>query len=341
MKDIPEARVALVKGDERYSNVTKALELIEEDINLDQVRTILVKPNFVSATRQLAATHVDATRAVLDFLRRRTSAQIVIGEGSGDFSWRTEIAFKNFGYQTLSEQYDIPLIDLNTDESVRTQIFDYELRPLTIRLAKTAVEADYRISIGPPKTHDCVIVTAALKNMVMGSVVRKGNRALERLFAIGQRLRESSSLPFSGKIATWLGWLSGNDKMKVHQGYGVMHLNLYKLAQIVPPHLAVIDGFQGMEGAGPSDGDEVQLGIAIASTDFVAADSVAATVMGFDPEEIGYLFYCRERGLGEIDIAKMDIIGERIQSCARPFRPHPTYEAQLQWHIPGVQRYLR
>ena len=332
--------MALVKGDERYSNVIKALGLIEQDIDLDGVRTILVKPNLISVTRQLAATHVEAVKAVLDFLRQRTSARIIIGEGSGDFSGRTESAFKNFGYQALSEQYDTPLIDLNTDHSVKIQIFDYEFRPLTVRLAKTAVEADYRISVCPPKTHDFVTVTASLKNMVMGSVVRKGSRVMERLFTIGQRLRESFSLPLPGNIALWSGRLSGNDKIKVHQGYAAMNLNLYKLAQVVPPHLSVIDGFQGMEGAGPVDGDEVTLGIAIASTDFVAADSVAAALMGFDPKEIGYLFYCWEQGLGQIDIAKMNIIGERIQSCARPFKPHPNYKAQLQWRIPGVERYL-
>ena len=78
-------RVALVRGDERYSNVWKALNSIEEDIGLDGVQTIIIKPNLTSVTRQLAATHVDATRAVLDFLRQRTTAQIVIGEGSGGY----------------------------------------------------------------------------------------------------------------------------------------------------------------------------------------------------------------------------------------------------------------
>jgi uncharacterized protein (DUF362 family) len=333
-------RVALVKGDERYPNVWKALQSIEEDIGLDGVQTILIKPNFTSVTRQSAATHVDATRAVLDFLRQRTSAQIIIGEGSGSFLGSTKLGFKNFGYLTLGEQYDLKLIDLNSDEPVTTEIFDYKLRPLTIRLAKTAVAADYRISISPPKTHDCVVVTAALKNMVMGSVVRKGNRAVNKLFAIGQRLRQSSSVPFSGKMATWLGHLSGDDKMKVHQGHAVMNLNLYKMARVVPPQLSVIDGFQGMEGEGPADGEPVDLGIAIASTDFVAADSLAAALMGFEPKEIGYLFYCWQKGLGEIDISKMSIIGERVESCIRPFKPHPTHEAQLRWQMIDAERYL-
>lgn len=333
-------KVALVRGDERYSNVWKALNLIEEDIGLDGMQTILIKPNFTSVTRQLAATHVDATRAVLDFLRQRTSAQIIIGEGSGSFTGSTKLGFKNFGYLTLGEQYDIKLIDLNSDTPVKTEIFDYELRQLTIGLARTAVAADYRISISPPKTHDCVVITASLKNMVMGSIVHKGNWAVGKLLGIGQRLRGSSSVPFSGKMATWLGRLSGSDKIKVHQGHAVMNLNLYKLARVVVPQLSVIDGFQGMEGEGPADGEEVNLGIAIASTDFVAADSLAATLMGFEPKEIGYLFYCWQRGLGEIDISEMRIIGETVESCIHPFKPHPTHQAQLRWQMIDVERYL-
>ena len=62
------SRVALMKGDNRYDNATKALSLIKEDINLSDKKRILVKPNFVSTRRQLAATHVEVVRAVLDFL---------------------------------------------------------------------------------------------------------------------------------------------------------------------------------------------------------------------------------------------------------------------------------
>ena len=65
-------RVALVKGDDRYTNVSRALQLIEGDLKLGQARKILIKPNLCQVYRELAVTHVDAVRAVLDFLRERT-----------------------------------------------------------------------------------------------------------------------------------------------------------------------------------------------------------------------------------------------------------------------------
>jgi hypothetical protein len=48
----------------------------------------------------------------------------------------------------------------------------------------------------------------------------------------------------------------------------------------------VIDGEIGMEGAGPMQGDPIKCGVFISSEDPVAADAVAATMMGFDWRKI-------------------------------------------------------
>lgn len=329
-----KTKVSLVKGDERYANVRKALELIADDIYLGQ--RILIKPNFTSVTRQLAATHVDAVRATLDFLAERTSAQITIAEGSGTGSASTMVGFRKFGYFPLGERYNIRFLDLNADEVVTTQILNSRLKPITIRLAKTVVDSDYRISICPPKTHDCVIFTASLKNLLMGAVVRKEKWVTAKFFSL-------ANLVIGGVPVRTPGWLakaSGNDKVRVHQGYPAMNLNLYKLAWLIPPHLSVIDGFQAMEGDGPVDGDEVKLGVALASVDFLACDTVAAWLMGFDISQIGYLSYCHRVGLGEGDISRIEVVGEKMADCVQPFRPHHSYDEQLKWRIAKPERYL-
>jgi uncharacterized protein (DUF362 family) len=336
-----QTRVALVKGDERYANVRKALELIEQDIKLEGVEKILIKPNLTQVYRQLATTHVDAVRALLDFLRERTEAEILIAEASGTGAQDAMVGFKNFGYLKISREYRVRFMDLNRDEPIEAQILDWELKPLTVRLAKTVVEADFRISICPPKTHDFLIITASLKNLVMGSILRKENWLATKLLGVANRLvTRTASLSISGKWATRLGNILGNDKMKVHQGYPAMNLSLYKLAKVIPPHLSVIDGFKGMDGQGPVEGDEVDFRIAIASTDFVAADSLVAKLMGFEPDKIGYLVYCRRGGLGEGDLTKINLIGEPIEKCMQSFRPHPTYEMQLMWPIAQAEKYF-
>lgn len=329
------ARVSLVKGDQRYANVRRALDLVQEDIVLEGAKRIVVKPNFTSVTRALAVTHVDATRALLDFLRERTSATIIVAEGSGTGSPPVMEGFRRFGYLPMKEDYDVRFVDLNDDQGVDVSLYDQQLRPLTLKVARTLVEADYRISICPPKTHDCVIMTASVKNMIMGSLLRRQNDLSERIIRCIARIIPPSikrSTPMVNLIAN-APVNRHNHKASLHQGYPSMNLNLFKLAKMLFPHLSVIDGFQGMEGAGPIDGEPVNLGIAMASRDPLAADATIARIMGFNLEDIGYLYYCYRGGLGEGDIRHISILGDRVEACARPFIPHPAIAQQRKWHL--------
>ena len=56
---------ALIKGNDRSENIFKALKLIEDQV-LSGIKgkQILIKPNFVQTSNQLAATHVDAIRGI-------------------------------------------------------------------------------------------------------------------------------------------------------------------------------------------------------------------------------------------------------------------------------------
>jgi uncharacterized protein (DUF362 family) len=341
MQGKTSSRVSLVKGDNRYVNVRKALELIQEDIHISDARRILIKPNLTSVTRQLAATHLDAVRAVLDFLKERTSAQFIIAEGSGTGTAGTFSGFENFGYLPLKERYNLSFVDLNTDEGIPVEILNSRLKPFKAKVAKTVVDAKYRISVCPPKTHDCVVFTGALKNLLVGSLLRREHLLQGRVSALVNRMQ--LILPphsWLTKFTFQLGKLGSNDKIKIHQGYPAMNLNLYKLAKFVAPHLSVVDGFEAMEGDGPVVGEEVDLRVAVASTDFVAADTVAAKLLGFDLRQIGYLAYCHQGGLGEGDISKIEILGERIESCVGHFKPHHSFKEQLKWQISEPERFL-
>ena len=93
----------------------------------------------------------------------------------------------------------------------------------------------------------------------------------------------------------------------------------------------MIDGFEGMEGDGPSRGEAIPLGIAISSTDALAADRIGCEIMGIDLHDVGYLHFCKERGLGETDLKKIEVLGERIRDCVRPFSLHHNVKEQYAW----------
>jgi uncharacterized protein (DUF362 family) len=342
--------VALVQGHSRYQNVAAALECIAPDIDLAGVERLLLKPNLVMTHRPLAATHVDAVRAILDFVRARYDGPITIAEGPA-FQHAAE-AFAHYGYGPLAAAYDARLLDLNEDEPVPVEVCDWRLRPLRLHLARTVVESDYRISVGPPKTHDTVIATLSIKNMVMGSLISR------HATAQGQRSRRPNlgglQKRLWGLVPTWVQrlppaeWLQfrvmselePSDKMRMHQSYPVINLNLALLASRVMPHLAVIDGFEGMEGNGPTEGTAVPLRLALASTDALAVDLAGAHLMGFD--SVGYLRHCGQLGLGTRDLAAIELVGNaELASCRRPFRPHDTHSRQRRWQMPGVEKVLR
>jgi uncharacterized protein (DUF362 family) len=346
------SQVALVQGVNRYDNVSQALAQIAGEIDLAGKQRVLIKPNFVVTHKPLAATHVDAVRAVLDFVRARFDGPVTIAEGPS-----VELAAEGFrlhGYEPLVESHGVTLSDLNHDEPVPVDVCDWRLRPLRLHLARSVVESDFRISVCPPKTHDIVIVTLSLKNMIMGSLTSRfthaahlGNGSDLNVGAISKVLWRLVPLwvrhlpPAEWMTFRAMSTLEPSDKMKMHQSYPVINLNLAIIAPRVKPHLSVIDGFEAMEGNGPSEGDAVPWQIALASIDALSADVLGASMMGFDPDEIGYLHYCKRIGLGVGDLDQIQIVGNTTMAeCARQFRPHDTVRRQRRWHLAQAEQYL-
>ncbi len=298
------SKVALIKGNNRYENISKVLNLLKLDVaeKIKGKKKIVIKPNFVHSNIPLCATHIDATRAALDFITRYTDKKITIAEGS--FELPTKNAFQNYGYFDLKNNYyNVEFVDLNEDEYEEIELFDKNLKPLKFRVAKTIIESDFRISVSPMKTHDSVIATLALKNMLVGSLLKDNKRDDK-----------------------WMIHASGNLK--------AMNLNLAKLAEFIPPHLSAVDGLVGMEGKGPGFGNPIKMGIALASADFLSCDIIGAYLMGLDPDKIGYLYYCKEDGLGQGNLDEIEIVGNAsLDECRKKFKPHPDYKKQLNWRI--------
>lgn len=285
--------VSLAKGEKRRDTVKKSLDIISQDIKKGlKPGMVIIKPNFVSTSVQLAASHADQIRGILDYFKEFYDEKIIIAEAaSGD----TSAGFKIFSYHRLNKEYNVELLDLNEGPFEKIPILDKWGKMIRLRVSSLLLDRNnYLISAAKLKTHDTVVVTLSIKNMVMGSIYVR-------------------------------------DKVLVHQGYREINHNIAEIADLVWPDLSVIDGLIGMEGDGPIDGNPIDVGIAISSIDPLAADRVACEVMGVDVNKVGYLHYCSEKDLGESDLEKIDVRGQNLNECIRPFRVHSMVEEQYKW----------
>lgn len=288
--------VALIKGNDRGENIYKALKLIE-----DQVfsgignKQILIKPNFVQTSNQLAATHVDTVRAILEFLRQHHKKEILIGEAAATKEG-TLAGYKNYGYYPLEQKYKAKLIDLNLGAYEYRYTLGAGNAPIPIRICAPFLDPKlYVISTAIMKTHGYASVTLSLKNVLLGAPVN------------------------DYKVS---------DKFHMHMGpHGepddIIHFNMFHMAQHVFPDLAVIDGFTGMEGDGPSRGTPVDSRIAVASVDPLAADVLSARLMGYNAKKILYLSSMTDAGMGQGNLDKIKVLGNRIEECSYHFKNSP------------------
>ncbi len=298
--------VALVKGGDRKSNMFEALKLIEDDIKRSiRNKQIVIKPNFTRIEKKdwLASTHVDNIRALLEFLEPFYRNKIIIAEGAGYGDLDTPL--KNYGYKKLAEKYNIEFYDLKDDKYTTLYMLDKNTHPLPILTSNLLLDPNtYLVSASVMKTHSDALATLSLKNIVMAAPMNLG--------------RGNS---YRGKMHQ--GKVSENPKF--------FNYNMFRMSQYVKPDLALIDGFVGMERNGPLFGDPIDVGVAVASTDFLAADRVGVEIMDIDFNNVGHLVYCASAKMGEADINKINIIGEKITNCKKKFQPPDNWEKLIRW----------
>ncbi len=297
------AHVTLIAGELRRNAVQGAVQGLGDALRnkVKLAKNILIKPDVGHYELQLAATHVDALRGVLDALRSMTDAPIVIADAG---HYGTLPGFRHFGYERLLVEYqNVTLRDLQESETTEHEILGVN-GPLVVRRAKEAIHAEVKISLGTLKTHRQYGACLSVANWAEGTWIVPPRQTI------------------AGRVFTRAPWLSAEGVV------GAQNL-IEQLYEKYPADVGILDGFLGMEGDGPTDGTAIHVGVAVASMDSIATDAIGATLMGIDPRTIGYLDSLARVGRGTIDVAKMDVPLQLLRDRARIFQ------------LPFEQKYLR
>lgn len=298
-------KIVLVGSKEHQQGVRDALGFIKDDLKqvLAHISSLTIKVNMVITRTlmsihgmELATTPVNAVRSFIDFIAPFYSGEIIIAEGST--MGNTKTGFRIYGFTELAkENPKIKLLDLRDDEVVDQKLV-FPGGEITLPLSKTLMNTPLLVSIARPKTHNSVLVTAAIKNVLVGSI--RGNS-------------KRNSLHLQGAF---------------------IHHILTAIAESVYPDLAIIDGTIGMEGDGPLFGQKINSGWAVASFDALGADSLAAYLMGFDPNDIGYLKLLHHKGFGLLyPDHQRTVTGEKPELHQVPYQPHQlTDKVIMEWN---------
>jgi len=206
----------------------------------------------------------------------------------------------------VAAKYNVKLVDLDKEgfETISC-INQNDMRAHGCRVSKLLLDPNnFVISAAKTKTHDTVVATLSLKNIAMAAPL-KFNRS--------------------------------SDKRIVHGGGPwAINFNLVNFAARLHPHLAVIDGFQGMEGNGPVRGTPVEHRVCVAGMDWLAADRVSLELMGINPAQVGYLAYCAQMGMGEYNMDRIEVVGEAVRNHIKKYRLADNIDGQLRWMNPPM-----
>lgn len=288
--------------------VEKAIDLLGGIKHVTKhVHTVMLKPNLVS-TQAAATTKIAVVRTLAETMLR-AGKEVSIGEGSaaapkfnvlatGIYRTRKrdildpmqQYVFDQLGYTDLAKTLRVPLVNLHSGDLVDVPVpggFVFG----KITLHRSLAETDLLCSVPMMKTHQLATVTLGMKNLI-GAFPGTVYQSMR-----GQMHDLASKVEPTAASAVVVDMVRAN-----------------KLG------LVVIDGSMAMEGNGPSMGKTFPMDVIIAGTNPVAADMVAASVMGFEPAEVPTFQWANKAGMRPGALDEIEIRGERIAEVRRPFK---------------------
>ncbi len=245
--------------------------------------SVLLKVNLLSPTGPEAAvtTHPAVVRAVAGAVLEAGGQPIIADAPGYLYAGGKSKALRKSGILEAAEQLGIRAVQFENMERpfIRTEVPGAEWMH-EVMAARLALESDVIISLPKLKTHSGTWYTGAIKNM-FGCVATRSRKQAHNL--------------------------------GVHEKFAGAVVDIFSA---VKPALAVMDAVVGMEGEGPQHGRPRHTGLIMASRDCVALDSVASTLIGFNPLEILTVRNAAARGLGEGELDAIDIAGERLDDVS-------------------------
>jgi uncharacterized protein (DUF362 family) len=219
--------------------------------------------------------------ATIEAFLKLGAKEVLVGEGPGHRRDTDGLLVASGLFPYLRET-QTAFVDLNLDNISRLSLKSSFMGIGSLYFAESVLNADILVSMPKLKTHHWAGMTLAMKN----------------LFGIIPGVKY-------GWPKNFLHWHGINES--------ILDIN-----STVRPHFVIVDGIVGMEGNGPIQGKPKHVGVLVFGNDPVSVDATCTRIVGLNPEKIDYLQKAEE-ALGNLQIARIEQIGESIGNVRTPF----------------------
>lgn len=278
--------VAVVKRDELQSMVGEAFSLLGGVGSFfEPGGIVVVKPNAGHSypPESSVNTNPALVEAVIRELRKGRPGEIIVAESSaiGCDTWE---CLEVSGIKEAAERAGADrIIDIKRERDlVDVEIPDARSDIKWVKLPKFLLEADLLVNLPIFKSHVSMVFSCALKNI-------KG--VVQDLVHAQMHFTDLAA----AMIDLWAAVIKS-----------------------VKANLTIADLIRPMEGYGPHCGTPVHLGCVVAGIDPVSVDAVACRLVGLDAEKVEYLREAQNRGLGNMDMERIEIRGEVLDNVSMP-----------------------
>jgi uncharacterized protein (DUF362 family) len=275
--------VAITHNSDEAAAIKQAIDLLQITAGINSNDVVVITPNWVNNRQPDSAVVVgpESLRQIIRIVKERNPKRIVVATGTAD--GETKDVMDSVGFGKVISEEGIEFIDLNHGPFVRIKL-NHTIVPAT-NLNRLYEEVTVLISFTQLKQHEEATMSATIKNIA-------------------------------------LGWPPADEHGQPKKNLGIhteLHGFISAMAGQIPIDLSIISASPAMIGTGPSKGIARHTGLVIAGCDPVAADTVAARLLGFKPQAIRYLFECSNMKVGESVIEKINISGIPLNEAENIF----------------------
>lgn len=238
---------------------------------------VLLKVNLLMKKRpeEATTTHPVFVKALADILVD-FGCEVLIGDSPGGPFNQKALApiYETCGYNDLKSEH----IKLNENYNEIERVFEKGEMLKRVQLTAMLEDVDHVISVSKLKTHGMMLFTGAVKNM----------------------------------FGTIPGLIKAEYHFKMPKSQDFANA-LVDICEGVKPVLSFMDGIVGMEGAGPSAGNPVEIGVVLGAQNPHELDFTAVQLVNILPQEVPTLKAAMERGLLEPDTRAVEVKGCSIE----------------------------